>query len=154
AMGIQAAFFGPLKYAILPDLLVPGELLLGNALVEAGTFVAILLGTIAGVLIAGRHGAFVVAALIVSVAFAAWGWSLAIPHTGAAAARSPLHWNLIAATVRVIRQAAGDPIPFRTMLGISWFWLVGAVYLSQFPSYVRFVVGGEEAVVTLFLTVF
>ncbi|MGH7115840.1 MAG: acyl-[ACP]--phospholipid O-acyltransferase, partial [Stellaceae bacterium] len=57
AMGVEAAFFGPLKYAILPDLLAPHELLLGNALVEAGTFIAILLGTIAGVLIAGQHGA-------------------------------------------------------------------------------------------------
>ena len=61
-MGVEAAFFGPLKYAILPDLLAPHELLLGNALVEAGTFIAILLGTIAGVLIAGRHGALLVAA--------------------------------------------------------------------------------------------
>ena len=61
-MGIEAAFFGPLKYAILPDLLAPHELLLGNALVEAGTFIAILLGTIAGVLIAGHHGAALVAA--------------------------------------------------------------------------------------------
>jgi acyl-[acyl-carrier-protein]-phospholipid O-acyltransferase / long-chain-fatty-acid--[acyl-carrier-protein] ligase len=154
AMGVQAAFFGPLKYAILPDLLAPGELLLGNALVEAGTFLAILLGTIAGILIASRHGAVVVAALIVLIALAAWGASLAIPPTSAAAARSPARWNLIAATVRVIGEAAGEPVPFRTILGISWFWLVGAVYLSQFPSYVRFVVGGEEAVVTLFLTVF
>ena len=154
AMGIQAAFFGPLKYAILPDLLAPGELLLGNALVEAGTFLAILLGTIAGILIATRHGAAVVAALIVLVALAAWAASLAIPHTTAAAPRSPRCWNLVTATARVIRQAAGDPVPFRSMLGISWFWLAGAVYLSQFPSYVRFTLGGEEAVVTLFLTVF
>src|SRR2546430_2527246 len=72
AMGIQAAFFGPLKYAILPDLLAPGELLLGNALVEAGTFAAILFGTIAGMLIATRHGSEAVALLIVTVAFPAW----------------------------------------------------------------------------------
>ena len=85
AMGIQAAFFGPLKYAILPDLLARDELLLGNALVEAGTFLAILLGTIAGVLIATRHGAAAVAALIVIVALAAWTASLAIRQTGAAA---------------------------------------------------------------------
>jgi len=154
AMGVEAALFGPLKYAILPDLLAPHELLLGNALVEAGTFIAILLGTIAGVLIAGRHGAVVVAALILVVAFAAWGTSLMIPPTGAAAARSPVRWNLFAATARVIRDAAGEAVPFRSMLGISWFWLAGAVYLSQFPSYVRFSLGGAEAVVTLFLTVF
>ncbi len=154
AMGIEAALFGPLKYAILPDLLAPGELLLGNALVEAGTFVAILLGTIAGVLIAGRHGAAVVAALIVAVSLAAWAASLGIPPTSPAAARAPLRWNLFAATAQVIREAAGARVPFRAMLGISWFWLAGAVYLSQFPSYVRFTLGGAEAVVTLFLTVF
>src|SRR5256714_8278258 len=81
AMGVQAAFFGPLKYAILPDLLAPEELLLGNALVEAGTFLAILLGTIAGMLIAGYHGAVMVAGLIVAVALAAWAASLLIPPT-------------------------------------------------------------------------
>jgi hypothetical protein len=154
AMGVEAALFGPLKYAILPDVLAPHELLLGNALVEAGTFIAILFGTIAGVLIAGRHGALVVAALILVVALAAWGASLMIPPTGAAAARSRVRWNLFAATARVIREAAGEAVPFRSMLGISWFWLAGAIYLSQFPSYVRFYLGGAEAVVTLFLTVF
>src|SRR6202047_4115031 len=95
AMGIQAAFFGPLKYAILPDLLAPGELLLGNALVEAGTFIAILLGTIAGMLIATRHGEVAVAALIVAVAFAAWMASWAIPRTSPAARRGAGRWNLV-----------------------------------------------------------
>ncbi|MGH7061105.1 MAG: MFS transporter, partial [Stellaceae bacterium] len=155
AMGVEAALFGPLKYAILPDLLAPHELLLGNALVEAGTFLAILFGTIAGALIAGHHGAAVVAALIVAVACAAWGASLAIPPTGAAAARGRgARWNIFADTARVIREAARRKTPFRAMLGISWFWLAGAVYLSQFPGYVRFYLGGEEAVVTLLLTVF
>jgi predicted MFS family arabinose efflux permease len=153
-MGIAAALFGPLKYAILPDLLAPHELLLGNALVEAGTFLAILLGTIAGVLIAGRHGAALVATLIVAVASAAWAASLALPPTGAAAARSPIRWNLAAATASLIREAMSEPTPFRAILGISWFWLAGAVYLSQFPGYVRFTLGAEEAVVTLFLAVF
>jgi hypothetical protein len=154
AMGIQAAFFGPLKYAILPDLLGAEELLLGNALVEAGTFIAILLGTIAGMLIAGRHGAAAVAALIVAVALAAWGASWGIPRTTSAARREGLRWNLLATTARVVRQVAAEPVPFRSMLGISWFWLAGAVYLSQFPSYVRFILGAEETVVTLFLTLF
>jgi acyl-[acyl-carrier-protein]-phospholipid O-acyltransferase/long-chain-fatty-acid--[acyl-carrier-protein] ligase len=154
AMGIQAAFFGPLKYAILPDLLAPDELLLGNALVEAGTFIAILLGTIAGMLIATRHGSAAVAALIVVVGLAAWGVSWGIPRTTAAARRSGPRWNLAATTARVIQQAAGEPVPFRSMLGISWFWLAGAIYLSQFPGYVRFVLAAQEPVVTLFLTLF
>jgi acyl-[acyl-carrier-protein]-phospholipid O-acyltransferase / long-chain-fatty-acid--[acyl-carrier-protein] ligase len=154
AMGIQAAFFGPLKYAILPDLLAPGELLLGNSLIEAGTFLAILFGTIAGVVIATRHGAALVGAMIVVVALLAWTASLAIPRTSPAAPRSPVRWNLLAVTVNVMQQAARDPVPFRSMLGISWFWLAGAVDLSQFPAYVRFFLGGEEAIVTLFLTAF
>lgn len=153
AMGIEAAFFGPLKYAILPDLLRPDELLLGNALVEAGTFLAILLGTIAGVLIAGEHGGAVIAVLIVVVAVAAWGASTHIrpvppPATGRA------DWNLFRATGRLIRDAAHRKVTYRAMLGISWFWLAGALYLSQFPSFVRFVLGAEEGVVTLFLAIF
>ena len=83
AMGVEAAFFGPLKYAILPDLLAPTELLLGNALVEAGTFLAILLGTIAGMLIAGAHGRVSVALLIVAVALAAPATSLSASCSGA-----------------------------------------------------------------------
>jgi acyl-[acyl-carrier-protein]-phospholipid O-acyltransferase/long-chain-fatty-acid--[acyl-carrier-protein] ligase len=153
-MGIVAAFFGPLKYAILPDLLAPEELLLGNALVEAGTFIAILLGTIAGMVIATRHGSAAVAGLIVAVAAAAWAASRGIPPTTPAARGGAARWDLFAATVRVIRQAAQEPGPFRSMLGISWFWLAGATYLSQFPAYVRFILGAEEAVVTLFLTLF
>ena len=154
AMGIQAAFFGPLKYAILPDLLGAEELLLGNALVEAGTFIAILFGTIAGMLIATRHGSAAVAALIVTVALAAWGVSWGIPRRTPAARREGSRWNLLATTARVVRQAAAEPVPLRSMLGISWFWLAGAIYLSQFPSYVRFILGAEEVVVTLFLTLF
>jgi hypothetical protein len=153
-MGIAAAAFGPLKYAILPDLLAPGELVPGNALVEGGTYLAILLGTIAGVLIAGRHGAALVALLIVAVALAAWALSRLIPPTGAASPEGSVNWNLFAATSRVVRAAAADRVPFRAILGISWFWLVGSIYLAQFPGYVRFSLGGEEAIVTLFLGVF
>jgi hypothetical protein len=154
AMGVAAAFFGPIKYAILPDLLAPDELLLGNALVEAGTFVAILLGTIAGIAIALAHGAAIVAALIVGIALAAWGVSFFVPPTGAAAPRAGSRWNLWAATMRILVEAAADRMPFRAILAISWFWLAGATYLSQVPAYVRFTLGGSEAIVTLFLAVF
>src|SRR5712671_3877487 len=93
AMGVEAAFFGPIKYAILPDLLAADELLLGNALVEAGTFLAILLGTIAGMLIATGHGETAIAILIVVVALAAWAASLMIPATPPAAMPAPFQWN-------------------------------------------------------------
>jgi acyl-[acyl-carrier-protein]-phospholipid O-acyltransferase/long-chain-fatty-acid--[acyl-carrier-protein] ligase len=153
-MGIEATFFGPLKYAILPDLLPMNELLLGNALVEAGTFLAILLGTIAGMLIATRHGAGAVAWLIMLVALCAWGASRAIPETAPSAPDARIQLNFIAATGRLITQVRRERTRFRSILGISWFWLVGATYLSQFPIYVRNYLGCEEVVVTLFLTVF
>ena len=153
-MGIEATFFGPLKYAILPDVLRLDELLLGNALVEAGTFFAILGGTIAGMLIATSHGAGAVAGLIILVALGAWGASRAIPATAPSAPEARIEFNFITATWRLIGQARREPVRFRSILGISWFWLVGATYLSQFPTYVRHYLGGEEAVVTLLLTVF
>jgi MFS family permease len=115
-MGIVAAFFGPLKYAILPDLLAPQELLLGNALVEAGTFIAILLGTIAGMVIATRHGSAAVAGLIVAVALAAWVASRGIPPTTPAARGGAARWNLLGATVRVIRQARAVPLDARHLM--------------------------------------
>jgi MFS family permease len=153
-MGIEATFFGPLKYAILPDLLGRDDLLLGNALVEAGTFLAILLGTIAGMLIAGAHGATLIGALIVLVALAAYRFSRAIPATAPSAAGARIGVNFLAATTRLIADAQRERVRFRSILGISWFWLVGATYLSQFPIYVHLYLDSEEAVVTLFLTVF
>ena len=153
-MGIEATFFGPLKYAILPDLLGINELLLGNALVEAGTYFAILIGTIAGMLIATRHGSGAVAWLIVLVAIGAWATSRAIPATQPAARDARVEWNFVGATWRLMAGARRERTRFRSILGISWFWLVGATYLSQFPTYVRNYLGAGEAVVTLLLTVF
>jgi acyl-[acyl-carrier-protein]-phospholipid O-acyltransferase/long-chain-fatty-acid--[acyl-carrier-protein] ligase len=153
-MGIEATFFGPLKYAILPDVLRFDELLAGNALVEAGTFLAILIGTIAGMLIATSHGAHTVAVLIVLIALAAWAASRAIPATQPNAPGARIEFNFITATGRIIAQVRRERTRFRSILGISWFWLVGATYLSQFPSYARNYLGAEEVVVTLFLTVF
>lgn len=153
-MGIEATFFGPLKYAILPDVLRMHELLLGNALVEAGTYLAILSGTIAGMLIATQHGSGAVAWLIVLVALGAWGTSRAIPATRPVAPDTRIEWNFVAATWRLVAAARHERTRFRSILGISWFWLVGATYLSQFPSYVRSYLGAEEGVVTLLLTVF
>lgn len=153
-MGIEATFFGPIKYAILPDLLNIKELLLGNALVEAGTYLAILSGTIAGMVIATSHGAGAVAGLIVLVSLGAWGASRSIPATKPAAPDARIEWNFVAATWRLVADSRLEPVRFRSILGISWFWLVGATYLSQFPTYVRDYLGAEEAVVTLLLTVF
>ncbi|HEV2188916.1 MAG TPA: MFS transporter [Stellaceae bacterium] len=153
-MGIEATFFGPLKYGIIPDLVGLNDLLLGNALVEAGTFLAILFGTIAGMLIASQHGTKIVAALIVLIALAAWLLSRSIPATAPGVARPRVSLNFVAATVQLVADARRERVRWRAILGISWFWLVGATYLSQFPTYVHLYLNSEEAVVTLFLTVF
>ncbi|HSR72918.1 MAG TPA: MFS transporter [Kiloniellales bacterium] len=154
-MGAQSAFFGPVKYAILPDHLASGELVAGNAMIEAATFLAILLGTIAGgLLVLGVDGTLAVAAILVVCAFAGLGASLAIPKTGAAAPTLRIDWNLARQTRAILGVAAERRDVFRAILGISWFWAVGAIFLSQFPAFARDVLGGDETVVTLLLTVF
>jgi acyl-[acyl-carrier-protein]-phospholipid O-acyltransferase/long-chain-fatty-acid--[acyl-carrier-protein] ligase len=154
-MGMHSSFFGPLKYSILPVHLERDELISGNALVEAGTFVAILLGTIlGGVLIAMEGGRAVVCAGLVAVAVAGLIASLFIPKAPPPAPELKIGWNIFAATGRVVGAASRTRPVFLSMLGISWFWLVGAVYLSLFPVYVKQTVGGSEGVVTLFLALF
>ncbi len=153
-MGIEATFLGPIKYAILPEILLPEELLLGNALVESGTFLAILLGTIAGIAVTLSEGGLIVALGLNAVALLAWASSLFIPPTGAADPTARIRWNVVAATFEVSREAMREKASFRLILGISWFWLAGATYLSQFPSFVRFTLGSAASVVTLFLTIF
>lgn len=154
-MGTQSAFFGPVKYGILPDLLREDELIGGNALFEAGTFLAILVGTIVGgLLVLAPGGIEAVAGLVVLVALAGWGASLLVPATRAAAPELRINPNILGETWAIVRHAASRRDVFLAILGISWFWLVGATFLSQFPNFAKDVVGADETVVTLFLTLF
>ena len=154
-MGTQSTFFGPVKYAILPDHLAPDELIGGNALVEAGTFLAILIGTIAGgLLILTAHGPVIISALILTLSVAGWAASRFIPPAGIAAPGLEISGNFLRETWSIIRHAREQRSLFLAILGISWFWLVGATYLTQFPTLAKQVIGGDEQVVTLFLTVF
>ncbi len=154
-LGTQAAFFGPLKYGILPDHLAAGELLAANGLVEAGTFVAILAGTMAGSLtILAEHGTLAVQAMVALAALAGWAASLAVPPAPATAARRPVDWNIVRETWLLLRRAASSRPLLRTMMGISWFWLVGATYLTQFPAFAKDVLHAGPTVVTLFLVMF
>ena len=153
-MGIQAAFFGPLKYAILPDLLAPERAAARQCAGRGRHLPRDPARHDRRHADRDRHGEISVAALIVAVALAAWGRAWRSRRPARRRAAPAFEWNFAATTARVIGQAAERPVPFRAMLGISWFWLAGALYLSQFPSYVRFVLGSEEAVVTLFLAVF
>jgi acyl-[acyl-carrier-protein]-phospholipid O-acyltransferase / long-chain-fatty-acid--[acyl-carrier-protein] ligase len=154
-MGAHSTFLGPLKYAILPQHLRHDELVAGNAFIEAGTFLAILIGTIVGgsvVLLDGGIG--MVLWVLAGLAIAGLVASVAIPSAPSSARDLPLGLNIAAATIEMLRYAASRRDLFLSILGISWFWLVGATFLSQVPAYVKDVIGGDEQVVTLFLTVF
>ncbi len=154
-MGAQSAFFGPVKYGILPDQLHQDELIGGNALVEAGTFISILIGTIlGGLLILTDEGSAIISALVISVSLIGWLCSLYIPATQAAAPQLTLKYNIFIETHAIIQHVRQNPVVFRSILGISWFWLFGATFLSQFPTFTKDIIGGNEQVVTLFLAIF
>ena len=154
-MGTHSTFFGPLKYGILPAHLKTSELLSGNALIEAGTFLAILIGTIAGgVLILTGQGILAVSALVLAVALLGLLASLFIPPAPAEAPNLKLGFNIAAHTWEMTRYAAAQRDLFLAILGISWFWLIGSVFLSQFPAFAKDVLGADDHVVTLFLTAF
>lgn len=154
-MGTQSAFFGPVKYSILPDHLAEDELIGGNALVEAGTFLAILLGTIAGgLLILTDYGTPIVSASVLLLAALGFATSLQIPKAPAPLPDLRINVNFVAETRSIIKKAGEDRRIYLSILGISWFWLIGATFLSQFPALAKDVLGADETVVTLFLTVF
>lgn len=154
-MGLQSAFFGPVKYSILPSHLSEDELIGGNALVEAGTFLAILLGTIAGgLMILSDNGALIVSVAVIALAVCGLVASFAIPQSPAPAPNLKLNLNIIDETFKIIRAAGTRRDIMLSILGISWFWLLGATFLAQFPAFAKDVVGGDETVVTLFLTLF
>lgn len=154
-MGAQSAFFGPVKYGILPDHLAEDELVGGNGLIEAGTFLAILVGTIAGgLLILEADGVTLVSAALIALAIAGWAASRAIPAAPPAMPGLRVRRNFVAETARIVAHAGRNRSIFLTILGLSWFWLVGATFLAQFPTLAQAVLGADETVVTLFLVAF
>ena len=154
-MGTQSAFFGPVKYALLPQALGPHELVGGNGLVETGTFLAILGGTlVAGLLVAQADGVMYVCALILAVSVFGFATSLRIPGLAASTPDLKLNWNIFSETWGNLRFATRDHTLFHSILGVSWFWFYGALFLSQFPDYSRVSLGGNETVVTLLLALF
>jgi len=153
--GTLATLFGPIKYGILPDLLKREELPSGNALIEAGTFLAILLGTIvAGLAANANSNPIHFAWLMLLTALASFGSSLLIPRTKEASPDLRIRRNVLASTVSLIRQVRADPRLWWGAIVASWFWLTGALVLSLLPPLVSFTIGGSEQVVTLFLTIF
>ncbi len=156
AMGTHSALFGPVKYSILPQALHEDELVGGNGLVEMGTFLAILAGTIgAGVMMSASGYAPVVASGIILTAALGYLASRFIPRAAAASPELKLQWNIFSQTAATLRMGLGQtPAVSRSIVGNSWFWFVGAIYLTQIPEYAKLWLHGDETVVTLVLTLF
>ena len=153
--GVQSTFFGPVKYTLLPQHLHEDELIAGNAYIEAGTFLAILLGTIlGGILIMAEGGEHLVVAAMVVVAVAGYLASRFIPEAPAPSPQLKVGYNILRETWAMVNHDRQNQNVFRSIIGISWFWLVGATFLSQFPTYAKDILFADETLVTLFLTVF
>jgi MFS family permease len=153
--GVLAALFGPIKYGILPDHLRREQLPAANALVEGATFVAILLGTIAGGLAArNSNEAGLFAVLIMGFAIACWLSASLIPSTGEGAPQLKIAINIFASTAALISHLRSDTRLWWGAMVTSWFWLVGIVVLSLLPPLIKTIIGGNEETVTVYLAGF
>ncbi len=155
-MGLHSALFGPVKFAYLPQVLSERELTGGNGMVEMGTFVAILLGNIVGGLLVAMPdvGHRNVAIACVVLALAGRVIAAYIPAAPATDPGLQINWNPVVETWRNLKLAHGNLVVFRSLLGISWMWFFGAVFLSQFPSLAKEVLHGNEQVASALLVVF
>jgi len=155
-MGMHSTMFGPIKYSILPQALDRTELVGGNALVEMGTQLAMLVGMIVGnalMLIAG-YGTLAASLTTIAIAVAGYMVSRSIPVAPATAPDLRFNWNPLSETWRVLKLTHEDRAVFNAILGISWFWFFGTVMIAQLPNYTRDVLGGDGSVNTLVLTLF
>ena len=154
-MGTQSTFFGPIKYGILPEKIREDELIGGNGLIEAGTFISILVGTlIGGLLILAENGVLLISGMVIFIAILGWVSSFYIPKGEPASPKLKVDYNFLRETWVIVSHAKQNREIFLSILGISWFWLVGATFLAQFPTYSKDIIGGNEQLVTLFLSVF
>ena len=155
-MGLHSTLFGPVKFAYLPQALTERELTGGNGMVEMGTFVAILLGQVVGGLIVAIPGVGPAYVAFACIAMALVGRAVAqfIPLAPATDPALKINWNPVTETWRNLKLANTNIVVFRSMLGISWMWFFGAVFLSQFPSFAKEVLHGNEQVASLLLVVF
>jgi hypothetical protein len=154
-MGAQSSVFAPVKYAVLPQYLKPHELLGGNGLVQAFTFLAIIFGTILGnELILTDHGVTIVSVTVVAIAVAGFIASLFTPPAPPSGAIAPIDWVFPRAIWHLIKLVMGYPRAFRTILAISWFWFLGATFLALLPAYARDALGADEGVLTALLAGF
>ena len=152
-MGTQSALFGPVKYAILPEYLGEQELIMGNGLIESGTFIAILLGQIVGTSVAEQSPAALagLAVLVAVLGLAASAW---MPSVAAKEADAKIDWNIWRGTKALWNETRAHSELFTAVMGISWFWFVGAVYTTQLTNFVKTSLHGSTGVFNLMLTLF
>jgi 1-acyl-sn-glycerol-3-phosphate acyltransferase len=152
-MGAQSAFFGPVKYSIIPQHLKDNELVSGNALIELGTFLAILLGTILGGILSNIDLQWLSSSIVF---FAILGWlvSLKIPVADAGDPHLKINWNPFTESIKLWREIRKYHSVFLAALAISWFWFLGMTILAQLPNYTKFFLAGDKTVVTLLLATF
>lgn len=155
-MGLQSTLFGPLKYGILPQLLQPKELVGGNGLVEMGTFLAILLGTLLGAQLINiePNGGLWVSIAVIGIAIIGFVAACLMPATQASDPHLKFNWNLFSETWKNLKLIRGNRAVLLSCLGISWFWFFGSIYFTQLPAYAKEVLGGNSSVYTLLLTLF
>ena len=155
-MGTQSAFFGPCKYSIIPQHLKEEEFVGANGLMEMGTFLSILVGTMVGAYcIVQANGEFIVSLIVLSIAALGFLSSLSIPKAPSLDSTTKINFNIFSETKNLMSILKNRPRSvYLSVVGISWFWFLGATYLTQLPSFVKDYLGGGETVVTLILTVF
>ena len=152
AMGVHSTFFGPIKYAILPQHLHKDEVLGGTGLVEAGTYIAILGGTIlAGVLALTPSRRPLRLSLFAVLGYFA---GRQVPPAPPAAERITIDWHIVRASIRLVSDTMHIPRLFLAILAISFFWTIGAVLIIIFPPLVKNVLGADEQVASLFIAIF
>jgi len=152
-MGTQSTLFGPVKYSLLPQALKPEELVGANALVEFGTFLAILAGLIAGSYFISQ-GLTLMAIVVVVIAGAGYWASRGIPLLAPSAPDIELSFNIPKQTLNILRDARANQSVFYSVMGISWFWFIGITYVTQLPNYVRYQLGANQDVYVLLLAMF
>ncbi len=153
-MGCQSTLFGPVKYAYLPQQLATEELVGGNALVESGTYMAIIFGLIVGGITADLGNQYVLASCLVSVALFGYLASRQVPATRAVDPELVINWNAWTETWRIVGFAREKRSVFLSILGISWFWFSGSAMTIQLPAYTLDILNGNEAVTTGLLVAF
>lgn len=155
-MGIHSAFFGPIKYAILPDHLPRKDLLHATGLIEASTFMAILLGTTMGTLSIGTTANHVYFAIGITFIAAIAGLvsSYFIPKAPSSLKDLTVDWHVWRATVAMIKSVRQEMNILIPILSLSWFWLIGAVILTKLPDYTHYVLGANTTIFALFLALF